>query len=88
MGVDCNSRSTMWNDKITNTRGKKLEEFIASHYLHVINEEHERTTFQSTRGKSNTDLTITNNQMLTDVKKLGHIRGRKRLGSQHNKVQH
>jgi len=40
----------MWNDKI-NPRGKKLEEFVASHHLHVINEENERTTFQSTRGK-------------------------------------
>ena len=65
MGVDSNSRSTMWNDKITNPRGKKLDEFVASH---VINEENERTTFQSTRGKSNIYLTITNNQMLADVK--------------------
>jgi len=55
MGVDSNSRSTMWNDKITNPRGKKLEEFVASHHLHVINEKSERTTFQSTRGKSNID---------------------------------
>jgi len=68
MGVDSNSRSTMWNDKITNLRGKKLEEFVASHHLHIINEENERTTFQSTRGKSNIDLTITNDQMLTYVK--------------------
>ena len=68
MGVDSNSRSTMWHDKITNPRGKKLEEFVASHHLHVINEENERTTFQSTREKSNIDITITNNQMLTDVK--------------------
>ena len=46
----------------------KLEEFVASHHLHVINEENERTTFQSTRRKRNLDLTITNNQMLADVK--------------------
>jgi hypothetical protein len=25
MGVDSNLSSTMWNDKITNPRGKKLE---------------------------------------------------------------
>jgi len=68
VGVDSNSRSTMWNDKITDPRGKKLEEFVGSHHRHVINEENERTTFQSTRGKSNIDLTITNNQMLADVK--------------------
>jgi len=68
VGVNSNSRSTVWHDKITNIRGKKLEEFVASHHLHVINEENKRTTFQSTRGKSNIDLTITNNQMLTNVK--------------------
>jgi len=74
MGVDSNSRSTRWNDKITNPRGKKLEEFVASHHLHVINEENERITFQSTRGKSNIDLTITNNQMLADVKTGTYLR--------------
>jgi len=68
MAADSNSRSTTWNDKITNPRGKKLEEFIASNHLHVINEDNGKTTFQSSRGKSNIDLTITNNQMLADVK--------------------
>jgi len=67
MEVDSNLRSTMWNDKITNPRRKKIEEFVVSLHLHVINEKDERTTFQSTREKSNIDLTITNNQMLTDV---------------------
>ena len=87
MEVDSNSRSTMWNDKITNPREEEVRGIVASHRLHVINEENERTTFQSTRGKSNIDLTITNNQILTDVKNWD-IRGRKSLGSQHNKVQH
>jgi hypothetical protein len=41
----------MWDDKIRNPRETKLEEFLASHHLHVINEENGRTTFQSTRGK-------------------------------------
>jgi hypothetical protein len=68
MGVDSNSRSTMWNNKITNPWGKKLEEFVVSYHLHIINEENERRTFQSTRRKSNIYLTITNNQMLADVK--------------------
>ena len=36
--------------------------------LHIINEDNTKTTFQSSRGKSNIDLTITNNQMLADVK--------------------
>jgi len=45
-----------------------LEDFIASNNLHVINEDNGRTTFQSSRGKSNIDLTITNNQILADIK--------------------
>ena len=68
MAADSNSRSTSWNDKITKHKGKKLEEFLASNNLHAINEDNGRTTFQSSRGKSNIDLTIPNNQMLADVK--------------------
>jgi len=51
MGVDSNSRSTMWHDKITNTRGKKLEEFVASHHLHVINENTKEQLFRAPEGK-------------------------------------
>jgi hypothetical protein len=69
MATDSNSRSTMWNDKKINPRGKMLEEFVASNHLHVINEDNKRTTFQSNRRKSNIDLTITNNQMLANIKK-------------------
>jgi len=50
MATDSYSRLTTWNDKITNPKGKKLEEFVASNHLHVINEDNERTTFQSKRG--------------------------------------
>jgi len=87
MEVDSNSRSTMWNDKITNPRGKKIEEFVASHHLHVINEKSERTTSEHQTKKQYRP----NYNQESDAnrrKKLGHIRGRKRLGSQHNKVQH
>jgi exonuclease III len=44
-----------------------LEEFLASNHLYVINGDNEITIFQSSRGKSNIDLTIANNQMLADV---------------------
>ena len=53
LAADTNSRSTTWNDKITNSRGKKLEEFVASNHLHIINEDNTKTTFQSSRGKRN-----------------------------------
>ena len=44
-----------------------MEEFVARNHLHIINEDNTKT-FQSSRGKSNIDLTITNNQMLADIK--------------------
>jgi len=31
---DCNARSTLWHDKLTNTTGRILEEFITSKQLH------------------------------------------------------
>jgi hypothetical protein len=67
IAIDSNSRSKTWHDVTTNSRGKLLEEFVASNQLHIINEDSTRTTFQTGRGKSNIDITITNNQMLADV---------------------
>jgi hypothetical protein len=37
--------------------------------LHIINEERILTTFQSSRGESNIDLTIANNMMLANIQK-------------------
>ena len=66
--MDSNARSTTWHDVTTNNRGKMLEEFVASYQLHIINEDSPRKIFQSSRGSSNIDLTIVNNQMLADIK--------------------
>ena len=65
--MDTNSRSTTWHDIQTNPRGKALREFLNYHQLHIINEDSARTTFQSSRGSSNIDLTVTNNNMLADI---------------------
>jgi hypothetical protein len=45
-----------------------LEEFSASNQLHIINEVSTKTTFQSSRGSSNINLTIVNNQTLAAIK--------------------
>ena len=45
-----------------------MDKFVARNHLNVINEDNERTNFQSSRRESNIDLTITNNQMLADIK--------------------
>ena len=58
IAVDSNARSKMWHDTITNQRGK-IREFIIYNDLHVLNE---TPTFQSNRGSSRIDLTITNSR--------------------------
>ena len=50
IAVDTNARSKTWHDHSTNSRGKKLEEFLAATQLHIINEYSERNTFNNTRG--------------------------------------
>jgi len=67
MAIDSNSRSTTWHDVTTNVRGRILEEFIASNQLHIINEVSPRTTFHSSRGQSNIDITITDSKMLAAI---------------------
>jgi hypothetical protein len=46
-----------------------MEDFVASNQLHIINEERTFKTFQSSRGESNIDLTITNNRILANIQK-------------------
>ena len=65
IAADTNSRSTTWHDKQTNKRGRKLEEYISSKNLYIMNEESEMTTYKSRRGSSNVDLTIINNLLIT-----------------------
>ena len=67
IAADCNARSKTWYDVLTNSRGRKLEEYIASKQLHIINEISERSTFHNSRGSSNIDLTITNDKLISDV---------------------
>ena len=68
IAMDSNVRSQAWHDKQTNTRGRILEEYIASRDLNIMNEESEHTTHHTRRGRSNIDLTITNNQILKTLK--------------------
>ena len=48
--MDSNSRSRTWHDKLTNGRGKKLEEFIISKQLFIINKESEMKSFKAAEG--------------------------------------
>jgi hypothetical protein len=64
--ADSNARSKTWYDKITNQRGKVLEDFLTIYNLYIVNDKSE-PTFETTRGSSYVDLTIVNNQLLRRV---------------------
>ena len=44
-----------------------MEEFLESRHLRIINEQCEKFTFQNSRGSSNIDLKITNNNLIAGV---------------------
>jgi hypothetical protein len=67
IATDSNARSKTWHDVKTNSRGRKMEEYLTSKQLHIINEESNRFTFQTSRGSSNIDLRVTNNNLIASV---------------------
>jgi len=64
---DTNARSALWNDRVTNERGRILEEFITTKQLYYLNEESSENTSSNSIGKSNIDLTIINPQLLSCI---------------------
>ena len=58
--IDSNARSTSRNHVLTNERGRAMEEFITTNQLHIVNEKSYYSTFQTSQGASNIDLTIFN----------------------------
>jgi len=70
LAMDSNSRSTIWHDKPTNARGRILEEFLISNQLHTQNEDSDHTTFSSTSGSFNIELTTANTQLLRTANEL------------------
>ena len=65
--MDSNARSTLWHDKLTNARGRILEEFITSKQLYTANNDNDNTTFRDSLGTSNIDLTIISTHLLNNV---------------------
>ena len=58
ISTDSNARSTMWFDTFTNQRGRKMEDFLITHDLHLINIDNGVPTFETNRGRSRVDLTL------------------------------
>ena len=70
ISADTNARSTMWFDIVTNPtnpRGKKLQDYPTTCGLFIVNIDSAISTFESTRGSSRIDLTITNGTSLCSV---------------------
>jgi hypothetical protein len=67
IAIDSNVRSSSWHDILTNGRGRMLEEILTSQQMYIMNEKSYLTTFRSSRGKSNIDITITNDRLLSAV---------------------
>jgi hypothetical protein len=65
--MDCNSRSRTWHEKLTNGKGKELEEFLNAKQLFIINEKSEMKPYHSSIGSSNIDLTLSNSRLLKKV---------------------
>jgi len=66
--IDSNATSKTWHDVRANKRGRLLEEFVIENRLHITNEESRLTTFESNKGNSNVDFTLTDTKMVTLVK--------------------
>lgn len=60
IAVDSNARSSMWHDRITNDRGRDMEAYLSVNNIFIMNEKSDITTFESSTGKSNVDLTLSN----------------------------
>jgi len=62
--IDSNARSQTWFDTSTNERGRRLEAFLYSTGYYLANKDSPGFTFESSRGKSNIDLTIISSSTL------------------------
>jgi hypothetical protein len=52
---------------LKHSRGRKMEEYLSSKQLHIMKEESDRFTFQTSSESSNIDLTVTNTNLLAAV---------------------
>ena len=67
IAADTNARSALWYDRVTNERGRILEEFMTTKQLFFLNEKSSDTTYSTGIGKSNIDLTIISPQLLSSI---------------------
>lgn len=63
------AKSTSWFNDSMDRRGEELELFIAEHKLYVLNEPQDVTTYESSIGTSNIDLTLVSGNLLRGIAK-------------------
>lgn len=67
--ADCNSHSTAWFSSYTDARGERVEEFIASNSLILVNEMNNTTTYDSQTGRTNIDITLASTSIYKKIQK-------------------
>jgi hypothetical protein len=68
IGIDANAKSPLWNSRSTDDRGEALEAVIAQYGLHIVNKPGQAYTFETTRGRSNIDITLASPELILLVK--------------------
>lgn len=63
IGGDFNAKSSMWYSKSEDKRGEKVEEFIVSHDLTIVNKRSKLYTFSTVNGCENIDITLANEHL-------------------------
>ena len=58
IGIDGNAYSTAWGSAETNSKGESIEDFIAQYNLKILNCPSNLTTYCSSIGSSNIDITL------------------------------
>lgn len=67
ISIDANAKSPTWFNDQTDTRGEAMEDFISQHSLFIVNKASATCTFNTPRGTSNIDLTLTSNSCFNRV---------------------
>lgn len=63
MAGDFNARHSLWGDRLTDQKGEDLVDFILINDFDIINPDDSPPTFESTRGKTSIDLTLSSHNL-------------------------
>ena len=67
--ADANSKSVLWNSKLTDARGEQLEELIFAHNLTILNQPGNPPTYRGPAGaSSNIDVTLATTNLANRIK--------------------